>query len=281
MKHVLLAGATGYLGLYIAKELKNKGFKLTVVVRGATKLLAKNIIADHVYEGDLTDPNFYTGVMHGVDVVISTIGITRQKDRKTYMDIDYGVNHLLLQEALKNDVKKFIYTSVLHGEALKHLKICEAKERFVEELQSSAIESLIIRPSGFFSDLEEFFHMAKQGKTYLFGEGKKKLNPIHGADLATVMVNAIDIARDTLEVGGPAVYTHNQIASIAYEILGKEKKIVYVPNWIRKTALSLLHTFSTQKTYGPVEFFLTVMNIDMECEKFGTKTLYEHFKTLG
>jgi len=280
-KNILLAGATGYLGHYLAKELQNRGFKLTVILRDKKKLLSKNIVADKVYEGDLSDPNFYTSVMDGIDVVISTIGITRQKDGKTYMDIDYGVNHLLLQEALKSGVKKFIYTSVLHGEKLKHLKICEAKERFVEELQSSAIESLVIRPSGFFSDLEEILAAAKQGKSYLFGDGEKKLNPIHGADLASVIVNAIDIAKDTLEVGGPEVLTQNQIVSMAYEVLKKEARIVHIPNFVKKIVLSLLYTFTTQKTYGPIEFFLTVIDLDMECEKFGTKTLREHFKTLS
>jgi hypothetical protein len=43
----------------------------------------------------------------------------------------------LLQEAKKSRVKKFIYVSVLNGENLRHLKICDAKERFVEQLKKS------------------------------------------------------------------------------------------------------------------------------------------------
>ena len=67
-------------------------------------------------------------------MVISTVGITRQKDGFTYMDVDYRENANLLSEAKRSGVKKFIYVSVLNGEKLSNLKICEAKERFVTEL---------------------------------------------------------------------------------------------------------------------------------------------------
>lgn len=280
MKHVLLAGATGYLGLYIAKALIKSDYKVTIVVRDKKKFLAHNISVDNIYEGNLSNPHFYEDTMEDVDIVISTLGITRQKDGKKYMDIDYGINHLLLNEALKKGVEKFIYLSVLHGQKLKHLKICEAKERFVQELQSSKIESLIVRPSGFYSDIEEFFTMAQKGRVYLFGDGQKKLNPIDGEDLANVIVNAIPIAKETLEVGGPQTFTHNQIAYLAYEVLGKEQKVTYIPNWIRKTLLSCIELFTNEQTYGPIEFFLTVMDMDMECEKFGNKKLIDYFNTL-
>lgn len=67
-------------------------------------------------------------------MVISIVGITRQKDGFTYMDVDYWGNANLLSEAKRSGVKKFIYVSVLNGEKLSNLKICEAKERFVTEL---------------------------------------------------------------------------------------------------------------------------------------------------
>ena len=104
----------------------------------------------------------------------------------------------LLEDALKHGVKKFIYVSVLHGEKLKHLKICEAKEAFVERLKSAGIDYCVIRPNGFFSDLSAFFDMAKNGRAYLLGNGEKKLNPIHGADLAEICVDAIKNPQETL-----------------------------------------------------------------------------------
>jgi len=58
-------------------------------------------------------------------------------------------------------------------------------------LKTSGLDYCIIRLNGFFSDRADFLKMAKGGKVYLFGDGKLKLNPIHGQDFAKELVNAI------------------------------------------------------------------------------------------
>lgn len=82
------------------------------------------------------------------------------------MDVDYQANLNLLNEARKRGDRKFIYVSALNGHKLKHLKIFEAKEKFVEELKFSGLAYSIIRPNGFFSDMKEFYDMAKKGAIY-------------------------------------------------------------------------------------------------------------------
>ena len=111
-------------------------------------------------------------ICENIDVVISTIGITRQKDGLTYMDVDFQANANLIDEAKRRGIKKFIYISVLNGEKLRHLKICEAKEKLGDYLKDSGMDYCIIRSNGFFSDMEDFLKMAKTGKVYLFGDGK-------------------------------------------------------------------------------------------------------------
>ena len=161
----------------------------------------------------------------------------------------------LLQEAKRSGVKKSIYVSVLNGEKFKHLKVCEAKEKFVEQLKKSVLNYCIIRPNGFFSDIAEIYHMAKQGRIYLFGSGELRANPIHGEDLAMVCVNAIERSDKEIEVGGPQVLTQNEIAQIAFKVLAKKPKITYIPNWIRIFVPKMVKKFTSSKVYGPVEFF--------------------------
>jgi uncharacterized protein YbjT (DUF2867 family) len=193
------------------------------------------------------------------------------------MDVDYQANMNLLQDAQKSGVKKFIYVSVLNGGNLRYLRICDAKERFVDELKASGLEYCIIRPNGFFSDMAEFFEMAKKGRIYLFGKGVLKTNPIHGKDLATVCVDAINEGDKEVLVGGPETLTHQEIALSAFDVLGSKPKITYIPEWMRASVLKLLKLFTGSKTYGPIEFFMTVMAIDMVAPEYGKYTLKEHF----
>jgi uncharacterized protein YbjT (DUF2867 family) len=280
MKKVLLAGSTGYLGLYIAKELRQRSCFFRAIARSPEKLEQNDIKPNEMLKAELTDPDSIRECCKGIDIVISTVGITKQKDGLTYMDVDYQANMNLLKEAKISGVKKFIYVSVLNGEKLRNLKICDAKELFVEQLKRSGIDYCIVRPNGFFSDMSEFYNMAKKGRIYLFGNGNLKANPIHGEDLAVVCVDAIDKSDKEIEIGGPETFTQNEIASIAFEILGNKPKITHIPDWIRVAILKLVRLLTASKVYGPIEFFMTVMAMDMRAPEYGNRTLKEYFADL-
>lgn len=280
MKRILLAGATGYLGSYVAKELQKRDYFVRVIVRNLEKLKPEEIGASQIVEAEITQPESIKDCCEGVDVVISTVGITKQKDGLTYMDVDYQANMNLLQQAKQSRVKKFIYISVLNGENLKHLKICNAKEMFVKQLTNSGLDYCIVRPNGFFSDMSEVYQMAQKGRIYLFGNGELRGNPIHGEDLAVVCVDAIETSDKEIKVGGPDILTQNEMARIAFAVLGKEPKITHLPDWVRIAILKMVKFLTGSKVYGPIEFFLTVMAIDMLAPEYGKHTLEEYFTKL-
>ena len=273
---ILIAGATGYLGTFITKELVNKGNDVTIIVRNKKKI---NIKAQNltILEAQVTQPETLKGVCKKIDVVISAVGITRQKDGLTYMDVDFQSNVNLIEEAKKEGVKKIIYISVLNGEKLRHLKICEAKEKLGDYLKLSGMNYCIIRPNGFFSDMKDFLKMAKTGKVYLFGDGKLKLNPIHGRDLAKEVINAIKNDKNEINIGGPDLLSQNEIAELALKALKKPNRIIHLPEWIRKLILWIIRTFTGLKTYGPIEFFMTTMVMDMKAPQFGNYRLEDFF----
>ena len=281
MKNVLLAGSTGYLGSYILKELLTQNYRVRTVVRNPAKL--EKILEGfngrpEVVEAQVTQPETLTGCCEGMEAVISTVGITRQRDGLTYMDVDYQANLNLLEEALKAGVKKFVYISVFKGESLRHLYGINAKEMFCDRLKSAGIDYTIIRPTGFFSDMADFLHMAQKGRVFLFGEGNNRLNPVHGADLAPVCVNALSLPETEVEAGGPEVFTQNEIAALALKAWGKKGKIVHMPDGLRRFVLWSLKTFTSPKTYGPAEFFLTAMALDFVAPPYGNHKLWDFFR---
>jgi len=273
---ILLAGATGYLGNYIMQELLSRNLKTKIIVRDKSKLKLNNENLE-IKEAEVTKPETLKYLFEDVRVVISTVGITRQKDGLTYMDVDYQANANLIDEAKKSGVKKFIYISVLNGEKLRHLKICEAKERLGDYLKTSGLEYSIIRPNGFFSDMGDFLKMAKGGKVYLFGNGKLKLNPIHGEDLAKAVVDSINQDENEINIGGPDMLSQNEIAELALKAYEKPVKIIHIPDWIRKFVLWSVRTFTSSKTYGPLEFFMTTMVMDMQAPQYGNRKLEDYF----
>jgi uncharacterized protein YbjT (DUF2867 family) len=276
-KKVLVAGATGYLGQHLVKELKKRGFWVRVLIRKESQKELFNYVNDF-FIGEITEPKSLSGVCEDIDWVFTSVGITRQKDGLTYMDVDYQGNANLLNEAKLSGVDSFLYVSAINGDKLRHLKIFEAKEKFVDELKESGLDYTIMRPNGFFSDMKDFLAMAKKGKVYLFGKGNFKLNPIHGDDLAQVCVDKMSSDEKDISVGGPDMLTQNELATLALNAWGKKPTIVHLPDWIRKFTIWSVRTFTSSKTYGPIEFFLTAMADDNIANKYGSKRLKDFFE---
>lgn len=279
MKRVLVAGATGYLGQHIVRELKERGYWVRVLIRDQSQCkLFKTV--DDFFIGQITEPSTLIGIAQNIDWIFSTIGITRQKDGLNYMDVDYQGNANLLVEAKRYNVEKFEYISAINGDQLRHLKIFEAKERFVDELKSSGLDYCIIRPNGFFSDMKDFLDMAKRGRVYLFGNGSYKLNPIAGEDLAKVCIDKMNTGEREETAGGPEIMSQKELASIALQTLGKPIKITHLPDWTRRFILWFLRTFTASKTYGPYEFFLSAMAQDNIANQYGKLKLKDYYKSL-
>jgi len=106
--------------------------------------------------------------------------------------------HLL---SVPTQEKVYAAPRVFGGPNLRHLDIVDAHEAFVDELKESGIEFSVLRPTGYFSDMGEFFEMARRGRVWLIGSGKNRVNPIHGVDLAVVCADAVE--SDAIESTGP------------------------------------------------------------------------------
>lgn len=277
-KKILLAGATGYLGSHILDKLKLQELETIVIVRNTKKLKAIQNSNITIRKAEVTNPETLTEICNNIDIVISTIGITRQKDNLTYMDVDYQANMNLLNEAKKTGVKRFIYVSAINGDKYRSLKIFEAKEKFVDALKSSGLAYTIVRPNGFFSDMKDFLEMANSGRIYLFGDGNQKFNPIHGEDLASFIYKLLHKNVNEAIVGGPDVLSLNDVGEMALQSLCKPIKITHLPDWMRKFIIWSLRTFTSVKTYGPIEFFLTLMAEDNIAPTYGKQRLVDFFK---
>lgn len=277
MQRVVIAGATGYLGGYLVDVYRRKGWIVRALVRDETAARAKGLHATEFFEGEATKPSSLIGLMDDVDLVVSSLGITRQQDGLSYQDVDYQANRNLLELAIENGVPQFGYVHVINAHLLPEVELIRAKQDFVDLLNAYPIKSSVIAPSGYFSDLEDFLQMARKGRVYMFGAGDKRINPIHGADLAEACFEIIEAGTAFADVGGPKTYSHDDLARVAFESLGKPVKITHLPMWLSLMVQKLAETFTKPQTYGPLQFFLSALRYDMIGKSYGSRELPDHF----
>ena len=276
MKRVFIAGATGYLGRYLCAEFQRRGWYVIALVRKTTQ--AAPIAADQLIEAQATQPATLKGIMAGVDLVVSCLGITRQVDGLGYWDVDYQANLNLLHEAEQTGVARFAFVHVLNAARMKRVPMVAAKSAFVAELQRARIAWTVIAPTGYFSDMGDFLKMAQSGRVWLFGDGSKRINPIHGADLAAATADAVEAGVGWLDVGGPDIFTQKELAELAFASQQFTPRITFLPDIMRRLALRLLPYVTPRRVHGPAQFFLSALALDMVGECRGIHHLKDHFE---
>ena len=107
-RRVLVAGATGYLGKFVVTAFKERGYWVRALTRSEERLRQpgpftapgiRDDDVDDVFVGELTEPETLDGLMDGIDIVFSCVGISRQRDGLTFEQVDYGCNHTLIELA--------------------------------------------------------------------------------------------------------------------------------------------------------------------------------------
>lgn len=286
--NVLVAGATGYLGKFAVQAFKEQGYRVRVLTRSEERLykpgpftapaLAKSDI-DEVFIGEISKPETLAGVMDGIDLVFSCVGISRQRDGLTFEQVDYQCNQNLVDLCEASEVKRFVYVSMQGAENIMQLAITQAHEKVVAALKSSGMEYRIVRPCGYFSDMGVLYTMAKNGRAYLVGDGSNKMSPIHGRDLARVCVATAEGDELEVEAGGPDIMTQREAAELAFDVVGKPAKITVIPMWLARGLVKFIALLSAQ--FGDLaDFIVTAGEIDGVGPKRGTTSLRKYFEDL-
>ena len=276
-KRVVVGGATGNLGRALIPALDAKGCEVVALVRpgSAGRLDSLEPHIRQVVTAEVTAPEMPAGICDGIDAVISSIGITRQREGLTYDQVDYGGNLNLLRAAERSGVSRFLYVSVIGADRDLDVPVMRAKRRFEEALAQSRLEWQIVRPSGFYTDMADILEMARKGTVHLFGDGQSRISPIHPIDLAELIADLLEGEPGAIHpVGGPADFTWNEIAELCGQVAGGRCRVRHWPEWMLRATLKVTRVASRQ-AYGTLSFLGYVMTNDTTAPNHGSRGLRE------
>jgi len=273
MAHIVLAGATGYLGRYLAQQFYRDGHQLGLLLRDEKKLERLQIPHHYVVKTDFGNSAHLQHEIPSCDIVVSCLGITKQQDGLSYDDVDFAMNARLLEFAQNSQAKQFMYISVLNAEKMQN-RLCQAKTKFTRQLKSSNIDYRIIRPSGFFSDIQNMLQQCDGKCLPILGNGENSLNPIHGQDLAQFCAEALKQTGRELNIGGPVTYTQKELAQLIQKYCKKPTRIFQLGENFQ-TAAQFICKLAPERWTGSAEFILEASSIDMSAKSYGDIKLEE------
>ena len=232
---IVLAGAFGNLGAEILKALVSAGHD--VVAADLKEVPVAGVEGKYTFKAiDATRPETLKGLCDGAEIVITTMGLTGASTRFTSYDIDYQGNMNLYEECRRAGVKKFNYISVISCDepGAEKVPMLHAKYMVEKEIKKQAMDWVIYRPTGYFYDIAKVFkpYIDKGEMQLLKGFGGVKANVVDCPDFAQFIVDHMNDANVTYNVGGKETYTYLEMADMCFAAAGKPMKIKWAPIWL-------------------------------------------------
>jgi uncharacterized protein YbjT (DUF2867 family) len=235
---VLLTGGTGFVGPYVAHQLRGQDVALRALVRKpsrATRLTAWGV---ELAAGDVTDPASLRAACEGVEAVVHLVAIIRGRPQDFERVMAEGTRNVVAA-AQEAGVRRFVLASALglderSKDAVPYFAAKWEMERAVRE---SGLEHVIFRPSFVFGRdggvLPTFVRLARYSPvTPIIGPGTQRLEPIWVEDLAGYYALALSepaATNRTFELGGPDVVTWNEFWERLKRMLGVRRPSIHIP----------------------------------------------------
>lgn len=282
-KRLLIAGASGSVGLATLRAAKEAGYWVRTLSRRMTNypLLAR--YANDVVLADATSTLAMQHIFEDVDIVISALGASVSAgapERRSFKAVDLAANRNLLTLAQKSGrIERFVYVSVHLSPGYTQTAYVQAHEDFVDSLQLAKLKYTIVRPTGIFSAFSEMLAYARFGFLPVVGDGQSKSNPIHEEDVARACLERLTGESCQIDVGGPDIYTRREMAELAFRVQEREPRV-----WLVNPSLfgwmGRLGGMGSPRKRELFEFLGAVSTTTCVAPLYGEKRLEDYFRSL-
>lgn len=238
---LVLTGASGFLGRYLARELSHD-----FMVRAVThhELRVKGV-SDYKI-GDLKNSTFLEQALKGSNVVVHCAAITNTTDPDLEsVNVHYTERLVLAAKAVK--VKTFVYISTENVTYHCQDPYTKSKAQAESIVLKSFKNALIFRPSLIFGrgDKRYLGSFVKAIRTLplvpVFSRSVCTLQPIHVKDVAKLILQGLRLNKKgvfTLVGGDPVSFS--EIGHFLAQQMGKTRLFVPIPGFLIKGFSSLL-----------------------------------------
>jgi uncharacterized protein YbjT (DUF2867 family) len=232
---VTVFGGSGFLGRQIVRRLAEEGAKVRVAVRHPERVRGGERVEG--VRADVWDEATVAPALADAEAVVNTVGHYVERGRASFEAIHGRGAQNVARAAAAAGVKRLVHISGLGAEPASESAYVRARatgERLVQEAFPGAT---ILRPSVIFGPEDGFFNrLASIARIMpvvpLFGSGGTRLQPVFVGDVAQAVARALampESAGKIYELGGPRVYTYEELVHLALAHSGRRRLLAPVP----------------------------------------------------
>ncbi len=244
-KIICLLGGSGFIGREIIRQLTKAGFAIRIPTRNRERIKTNLIVhpAVDVIEADVMDQSSLDNAIRGCDAVVNLVGILHQTKSNSFNKVHLDLPKKILKACIKNNINRIIHISAIGAtkdSVSEYLRSkWEGEQQIRLESGKNNIRSTIIRPSIVFgrgdSFISLFVFIVKTFPVIPLIKPNAKFQPIFVQDLAKIVLKSLASTKtfhQTLEVGGPKVYTFKELLETICKATQKKRVIISLPDSI-------------------------------------------------
>lgn len=157
---------------------------------------------------------------------------------RTFLRVDAAGTEALVRAAVEAGARKVIYLSGVGADPGSARSWYRAKGLAEQAVAEADLVHVIVRPSWVYGpgdvSLNRFVSLIRTVPGFFpqLGRGDQEINPVFVSDVARLVAGiAAGSMADgaTLEIGGPAVLTMDDIVRVVMGVMGRKKPILHVP----------------------------------------------------
>ena len=243
-KLITIVGGAGFIGRYVVQELAKRRHRLRIVVRDAHRAAylkpAGAVGQIALVPGDLRDAALIEAACTDADGVINLVGILDESGGR-FRDIHVQGARNVAAAAAKAGAGALVHISALGADPESPSAYGRSKGEGEHVVRAAFPGATILRPSIVFGPEDGFvnrFAALARGLPFVLPvvAPKARFQPVYVLDVARAIAAAVDeparFAGQTLELGGPKVWTMHDLLGWIVEQTYAAKPLVDVPDVI-------------------------------------------------
>lgn len=223
---VTVFGGSGFIGRYAARTLVEQGWRVRVAVRRVHAAIDVRLAGPpgwiDIVQANVRDRASIDRALEGADAVVNLVGILFESGKQTYDGAQAEGAALVAEAAAAKGITRFVQVSAIGADAESKSPYGRTKAAGEASVRKVLPTATILRPSIVFGSEDQFFNrFAALARSAPFlpaiGGGKTKFQPVYAGNVASAIAAAVDradVGGKTYELGGPGVYTFNQLYDI-------------------------------------------------------------------
>jgi uncharacterized protein YbjT (DUF2867 family) len=232
---VTVFGGSGFLGRQIVRRLVEEGAEVRVAVRHPERVRGEDRVT--AVRADVWDEATVAPALEGAWGVVNTVGHYLERGTASFEAIHGAGAANVARAAAAAGVERLVHISGIGidpSSSSPYVRARATGERLVREAFPAAT---ILRPSVMFGPEDAFFNRLAGIARFmpvvpLFGQGRTRLQPVFVGDVAVAVARALaapESAGKIYELGGPRVYTYEELVHLALAHSGRRRLLAAVP----------------------------------------------------